>query len=66
LNILSLTGGYGKEVQRQAQYLLSKGWYDFVGTDLHNIRHLELLHDAQLISLMKKVMDTGNIRNSQL
>ena len=66
LNILSLIGGYGKEVQRQANYILAQQWYEFAGTDLHNFRHLEMLHDPQLTSLMKKVLDSGNIRNQEI
>lgn len=43
LNFLSLTEQYGKHVQNVSQKLLKLGLYDFVGTDTHHSRHLNLL-----------------------
>lgn len=43
LNLLSLTGHYGKEVKDLAITILDKGLYDFVGTDTHNLSHVEKL-----------------------
>ncbi len=43
LNIPSLTGFYGKEVLASANRMLSKGWYDFAGTDLHRPKQLSSL-----------------------
>lgn len=37
LNLFSLTGMYGEQVQRRAQQLLERGVYSFVGTDTHRI-----------------------------
>lgn len=37
LNLFSLTGMYGEQVQKRAQQLLERGFYDFVGTDTHRI-----------------------------
>ncbi|GAB3961762.1 capsular polysaccharide biosynthesis protein [Spirosoma harenae] len=36
LNWMSLTGRYGAEPKRQAQYLLQEGVIDFIGSDLHH------------------------------
>lgn len=43
LNLLSVTGYYGKEVKRAAEYLLGTGCYDLAGTDLHHEKHLNAL-----------------------
>lgn len=43
LNLLAVTGYYGKEVKQAADYLLAKGCYDLAGTDLHHDRHLQVL-----------------------
>lgn len=43
LNLLSLTGHYGKEVKDLALKILEAGLYDFVGTDTHNLNHIEKL-----------------------
>lgn len=45
INLLSLAGAYGKEQREVAEYLISKGWVDFVGTDLHNSRHADIIDD---------------------
>lgn len=37
LNLLSLSGIYGSEVKRRALYLLERGMYDLIGTDMHNL-----------------------------
>lgn len=66
LNILSLSGYYGKTVQELAQYLLKKGHYDLVGTDLHNSRHLDALHNPDLSTPLQKLADSGKIKNREL
>lgn len=35
LNIFSLVGAYGKDAREKAEKMLKKGYYDFIGTDLH-------------------------------
>jgi tyrosine-protein phosphatase YwqE len=58
LNLLSLTGHYGKEVKDLAIRLLDANLYDFVGTDTHNVEHLEKL--KTLIPTDKKAISLGN------
>ncbi|HEX5551730.1 MAG TPA: CpsB/CapC family capsule biosynthesis tyrosine phosphatase [Chitinophagaceae bacterium] len=41
LNLLSLTGHYGKEVKKAAFKLLQKQSVSYLGTDLHHYRHIE-------------------------
>ena len=47
LNLLSLAGVYGKAAWAKAHYLLEEGFYDYVGTDMHNLvnfmRHLSVI-----------------------
>jgi tyrosine-protein phosphatase YwqE len=58
LNLLSLTEHYGKEVKDLAIQLLDANLYDFVGTDTHNVEHLEKL--KTLIPTNKKAVSLGN------
>ncbi|MEG1842149.1 MAG: CpsB/CapC family capsule biosynthesis tyrosine phosphatase [Alistipes sp.] len=37
LNLLSLSGIYGSQVKRRALYLLERGMYDLIGSDIHNL-----------------------------
>lgn len=43
LNLLSLTGYYGKEAQKAADYMLKNELVSYVATDLHHDRHMEAL-----------------------
>ena len=66
LNVLSLGNGYGKSVNELGQYLIKKGYYDLIGTDLHHARHLEALHHSSLGTPLRKLLESGTIRNNQL
>lgn len=66
LNILSLIGMYGKQPKKNAHYIAEKNYYDFAGTDLHNPWHLEALHDPSLIPGLKRLLESGKIRNIQV
>lgn len=66
LNILSLGGGYGRSVLELAQYLLKKDHYDLLGTDLHHGGHLEALRNPALVQQLRKLLETGRFRNSEL
>lgn len=37
MNLMSLTGVYGKDVQKRALFLLREGHYMFVGSDIHKL-----------------------------
>lgn len=43
LNLLAVTGYYGNEVKKTAEYLLAANHYDLAATDLHHDKHLEAL-----------------------
>lgn len=43
VNLLSLTGYYGKSVAKAARHLFNEKMVDFVGTDLHHANHLKVL-----------------------
>lgn len=43
INVLSLAGAYGKEEKKVAEQLIEKGYVDFLGTDLHNMRHADII-----------------------
>lgn len=43
VNLLSLAGNYGKDVKQMAEYLIDNDMVDFIGTDMHNHRHAEII-----------------------
>ena len=48
LNLLSLSGVYGKSSMIILNYLLDGGYYDYVGTDTHTLNHFERIVGMQL------------------
>lgn len=48
LNLLSVTGHYGKNIQKVAFNLLENDMIDFVGSDAHQLRHLEKLSQSKI------------------
>lgn len=66
LNLLSLTGYYGKGVQELAEYLCKKEYYDFAGTDLHHERHLHMLKKLASNATFARLRDSGMLKNAQL
>ena len=56
VNLLSLTGYYGKTVAKAAKYILDNNLADFVGTDLHHFRHLNVLTDTKSIELFEQYL----------
>lgn len=48
LNIPSLIGAYGPEVQRKAEKLLNRGMYDYCGTDTHSLRFVEYFLNSEI------------------
>lgn len=43
VNILSLTGYYGENITKMAEWLLKNNLITFLGTDAHKIQHLEMI-----------------------
>ena len=66
LNLLSLTGYYGRAVQELTEYLLKKNYYELAGTDLHHSQHLSALQKLSSSSLYHKLKDSSLLRNPSL
>lgn len=67
LNILSLTGYYGKASLQLAQYLLNKRYINLLGTDCHHFRHLNTLRAANnIMEPVLSLLDSGQLLNPTL
>ena len=60
VNLLSLTGYYGKQTAKAARYILKNGLATYAGTDLHHDRHMEALSDVRNRKLFAEVRELGN------
>ena len=56
LNLLSLSPYYGKNVQRIAYTLLENNSIDFVGSDIHHLRHINALKEIKIPSKLAKIL----------
>jgi tyrosine-protein phosphatase YwqE len=43
INLMSLSGYYGKPEQKMANYLLDEDLVDLVGTDAHKVKHFDVI-----------------------
>jgi protein-tyrosine phosphatase len=67
LNLLSLCGYYGKKQEELAQYLIKKKYVSLLGSDLHNIRHINILRASSSISrTVNQLLDAGVLLNPLL
>ncbi|NNC94760.1 MAG: capsular biosynthesis protein [Chitinophagales bacterium] len=66
LNIGSLTGVYTKTVQKIAYKLIDAGFIDYLGSDLHNARHLSYISQTLSNPYLCKAIKSGNIQNQDL
>lgn len=66
LNLLSLTGYYGKPVKENAVALLKAGLIDFLASDLHHERHVERLQAALEDRSLAKLLRGLAFRNLEL
>jgi tyrosine-protein phosphatase YwqE len=65
LNINSLSGYYSENARRIAEKLIDHKMVDFIGTDAHHTRHLDVLAKSVQMPYYKKVLALP-LRNSQL
>jgi protein-tyrosine phosphatase len=67
LNLLSFAGYYGPESRLLAEYLIKKQYVDFLGTDLHHDKHLEVLQTSKKIHrVVGELLQRGGIKNPEL
>lgn len=55
VNLLSLTGYYGKKVAKAAKYIVDNNLAEFTGTDLHHFNHLKALTDTKSVEVFEKM-----------
>jgi len=64
LNVVSLAGAYGKPVQKFAEKMVDRGIIGMVGTDCHNMGHIQYVKQAIQTKHYKKLMQTPLLNNT--
>jgi protein-tyrosine phosphatase len=65
MNLNSLAGYYSKAAKQFAEKLIDNNMVDFVGTDCHGVRHLNVLQETKSTAYYRKLAKL-NIRNNSL
>jgi tyrosine-protein phosphatase YwqE len=66
VNLLSLSGYYGKEVKSAAQLLFKKGMVSFLGTDMHHDRHMHMLKELVVRKEFLSTVGNAELMNKTL
>lgn len=66
VNILSITGHYGLDVQQAAHLLLKHKLVDYLGTDAHRLRHAQTLSAALRSGHLEKTLQRNAFANAHL
>jgi protein-tyrosine phosphatase len=66
LNTISLNGYYGKQTQKIAEELVDNHLIDFLGSDMHHIRHAEVLKKSLLKSHTELIIQEDVLQNKVL
>ena len=57
LNVASLTGAYGEDAVKKAQKLLKDGAYNYIGSDIHRHRQLQIWDSRVQKKWVQKVLE---------
>ena len=66
LNLLSLIGYYGVDVQNKANKMIEQGLISFVGTDCHHMGHAVVYQKCQTTRGWHKLVESGKLLNHTL
>jgi len=65
-NINSFGGYYGKIAKKTVNYLAKRGLIDFLGSDVHSIKHLNFLENVIKSGELNTVFKKNKIKNNKL
>jgi len=66
INLMSLMGHYSPETKKVAEKLIDRGLVTFIGSDLHNVRQLDLLKLATKFPYLHQLLASGKLKNAEL
>ena len=65
LNVPSLVGAYGPEVERKAEMLLERDMYDYCGSDTHSMRFVEYFLNSKIskktVTKVRRIVETQEL-----
>jgi tyrosine-protein phosphatase YwqE len=66
LNMIALSGAYGPGAKKIAERMIDDGFYEFIGSDCHNMNHIQAMQNTLHQPYLHKILDSGKLLNEQL
>ncbi|MBK8228555.1 MAG: capsular biosynthesis protein [Flavobacteriales bacterium] len=66
LNLVALAGAYGRPAKEIAERLIDAGAYELLGSDCHNMNHVEAIRNTLERPSLHKLIDSGRLLNAGL
>lgn len=66
MNTISLVGYYGKNSKQTAEELIDNYCVDFIGTDMHHLRHADALKACLEIDRLQSILSQAQVKNTLL
>jgi protein-tyrosine phosphatase len=66
LNMVALSGAYGPQVKTIAERLIDAGYYELLGSDCHNMNHVQAIQYTRSRPYLHKLIGSGKLLNSTL
>jgi tyrosine-protein phosphatase YwqE len=66
LNTIALMGAYGPKAKEIAERLIDAGAYEFLGSDCHQLGHVDAIRSALTRPYLHKLLDSGKLLNATL
>jgi len=66
LNLVALSGAYGPKAKEIAERLIDDGHYELLGSDCHNVNHVQAIHNTLTRPYLHKLIGSGKLLNRTL
>ena len=66
LNLVALSGAYGNKAKEVAERLIDLGAYELIGSDCHNMNHVEAIQNTLERPYLHKLLRSGKLLNASV
>ncbi|MBP9178425.1 MAG: hypothetical protein KBF67_13110, partial [Flavobacteriales bacterium] len=63
---IALSGAYGPQAKQIAERLVDAGHYELLGSDCHNMNHVQAIKNTLTRPHLHKLIGSGKLRNASL
>jgi protein-tyrosine phosphatase len=66
LNLVALSGAYGPQAKQLAERMIDAGYYELLGSDCHNMNHVQAIHNTLTRPYLHKLIGSGKLLNASI